>query len=107
MIAIDILLFVAWLPVHLYASLLGQVAWAASYLEDGYPVRESYVLVAGPRYVSTKIDVPGTDRAAWGYWGDESEKGVCSKPQGEVDEQEWAHRVRSWPTKNLRGDETR
>ena len=95
------------LPAHLYMSAIGQLSWVVSHFGDGGIVPETYVAVTGPRYTSSKLELPGTTVALWGYWGDEPTWGGCQPLTGPLDESEWALRVSTWQTTNLRGDETR
>ncbi len=105
---IEWLWFGLLLPAHLYISAVGQLSWIVSHFDDGSPIPLNYVAVSGPRYTSSKIDLPSTTVSAWWYGGDEPAWGDC-RPTGAdpVDESTWAHRVDHRPTTSMRGDETR
>lgn len=105
---LEYVLFPFYLLVHLQVVALGHISWAMSYTDEGPPIRENYVAVLGPRYGSSKLDIPGTTLSAWWYSGDEPSHGECVPGAGEIDENSYAHRISDrWPTANLRGDESR
>lgn len=100
--------FFLMIPVHTYFTVISPFVWLNSHFGDGSPIPQSYVAVIGERYVSSKIDIPGTTLSAWLYAGDEPSWGNCTPATADpVDEEAFAYRVDFRPTQSLRGDESR
>lgn len=100
--------FIIMLPVHAYMTVWSPVIWVNSHFGEGSPVPENYVAVVGPRYLSSKIDIPGTTLSAWIYAGDEPAWGDCRPLTADpVDENTFAYRIDFRPTESMRGDESR
>ncbi len=92
---------VVFAVVHLGLATLEQaIAYPLSFASEEQPIQEPIYHLAGPRYMSLKLDLPLTERSLWWYVGDEP------KQSGGVDQQTYAFRTSKFgDTFDLRGSE--
>lgn len=85
---------------HVLWAVWGLLAYGLAKLGcEATTIREPYMLVVGPMYVSTKF------HKNWIYYGCEPESVTPSKLV--IDQAAFAWRWSSKPTENIRGDETK